>query len=125
MLHVTDSSAASKELQDAMLLNSIVNLRGEKDTSLETDRLLELLNNSLKAFQHERSYYSKQSDILLQNWALNGPYFDKVKVVVESSFRRLNSDRHPSKSAADDIWSMALHLAPRSLVQKKTDRYSL
>ncbi len=50
--HLTDSSASASELQRAVLTNSLVNLHERTEYEFETDRLLELLNNSLKAFQH-------------------------------------------------------------------------
>ena len=125
-LHLVDSPAAAIELQECVLANSLVNLRGNADTNFELDRLLELLNNNLKAFQYDRSYYSKHSDILLENWALNGPYFTELRRTMELAFGKANSAAHPPKSAAEDIWSMASALAYRSLspVTEK-DRFSL
>ena len=38
------------ELQDVILINSLINLRGNADINFKLDRLLELLNNNLKAF---------------------------------------------------------------------------
>ena len=67
ILHAIDSSAATIRLQESILMNSLVNLRGDEESSFETDRLLEILNNNLKTFQHERSYFSKYSDTLLAN----------------------------------------------------------
>ena len=123
--HLVDSPAASIKLQDCVLTNSLVNLRGSTDSNFELDRLLELLNNNLKAFQQERSYYSKYSDTLLEHWALNGPYLLALKDLLESTFGKPNSGTHPVKSAAEDIWSMALNLASKSLIQyRNEDRFS-
>ena len=49
-LHLVDSPASDPQLQDFILANSLVNLRGAADSNFELDRLLELLNNSLKIF---------------------------------------------------------------------------
>ena len=125
VLHMTDSPAATLELQDAILANSLVNLRGNEDSNYETDRLLELLNNNLKTFQRERSFFSKNSDKLLEDWAMNGPYLLEVKAAVEFMFGRANSSKHSAKSAAEDIWSMALQLASKSLVEVNGNRFSM
>ena len=92
-LYAIDSSAATIRLQESILMNSLVNLRGDEESSFETDRLLEILNNNLKTFQHERSYFSKYSDTLLENWALNGPYLMKLKEIVEFYFGRVNTSK--------------------------------
>ena len=123
-LHAIDSSAATIRLQESILMNSLVNLRGDEESSFETARLLEILNNNLKMFQHERSYFSKYSDTLLENWALNGPYLMKLKEIVEFYFGRVNSSRHPAKSAAEDVWGMATALAHKSLCKRSYDRFS-
>ena len=124
-LHMVDSPASSTELQNCVLANSLVNQRGKSDTNFELDRLLELLNNNLKAFQYDRSYFSKHSDILLENWSLNGPYFLELRRTMELAFGKRNSAAHPPKSAADDIWSMASILAYKSLAPvKDADRFS-
>ena len=124
-LHLVDTPAATVKLQDSVLANSLVNLKGLQDSNFELDRLLELLNNSLRCYQQERSYYSIHSDELLQNWAINGPYFQDLKTSVEAAFSRPNSGRHPIKSAAEDIWGMALTLAAKSLSPFPGDRFSL
>lgn len=123
---MVDSPAATIELQDCILANSLVNMRGNADTNFELDRLLELLNNNLKAFQYDRSYYSKHSDILLENWSLNGPYFLELRRIIELVFGKANSAAYPAKSAAEDIWSMASILAYKSLASvNDADRFSL
>jgi hypothetical protein len=66
ILHVIDSSTATLRLQNCILMNDLVNLRDADDSNFEIDRLLELLNNNLKIFQQERSYYSLFSDSLLE-----------------------------------------------------------
>ncbi|KAL8635581.1 MAG: hypothetical protein Q9228_006941 [Teloschistes exilis] len=124
LVHTTDTVAAHPQLQDAILANSLVNTRGATDSNYETDRLLEILNNNLKVFQQERSYFSRDSDTNLQKWALNLPYLFQLQHIIEGTFGRYNSLRHPEKSAAEDIWSMAYSLSNRSLVQSSRDRFS-
>ncbi|MCJ1356189.1 MAG: hypothetical protein MMC33_006183 [Icmadophila ericetorum] len=84
-LHLVATPAPTLDLQNCILESGLVNLGGAEDTNFELDRLLELLNNSLKVFQQERSYYSKNSDTLLEHWAINGPYLLDLKSAVESS----------------------------------------
>ncbi|KAL2051285.1 hypothetical protein ABVK25_008534 [Lepraria finkii] len=103
IIYLTNSPAATIRLQEAVLANSLVNLQGDADSYFKLDRLLELCNNSLKAFQQERSYFSKHSDRLLEHWVLNIPYFQDLKAAVEFSFGKPQSARHASKSAAEDI----------------------
>lgn len=50
-----------------MLINNFINLRDKMNTSFELNRLFKLLNNNLKVFQYNQSYYFKYSDILLKN----------------------------------------------------------
>ena len=101
-------------------------MRGNADTNFELNRLLELLNNNLKAFQYDRSYYSKNSDILLENWALNGLYFLELRRTIEFIFGKANSAAHPVKSAVENIWSIASILTYKSVLPvKDVDRFSL
>jgi hypothetical protein len=123
-LHTIDSPAATIKLQDAILMNGLANLRGDGNSNFETDRLLELLNNNLKAFQQERSYLSKNSDTLLENWALNHSYLLSLKEMMQTTFGINNSSKHPVKSAAEDIWSMAITLASQSLCKRNNDRFT-
>ena len=96
-LHLIDSPAATKELQDAVLVNSLVNLRGEKGKTFETDRLLELHNLALRTFFKERSSSTLEDDDLLVQCSLNGPYFKLLQTKVEGIFGHLSSNRHPQK----------------------------
>ena len=123
-LHLVDTPAASIRLQNCVLSNSLVNLKGGEDTNFEVDKCLELLNNLLKAFQNDRSYYSKHSDQLLEHWALNGPYFLELRKVFEFAFWKPANNAHSVKPASDDIWSMAISLAHQSLIRSKNDRFS-
>jgi hypothetical protein len=124
LTHLTDSVASDLELQQAVLTNSLVNLKGKQGHSFETDRLVELLNGMLKEFQSERSIFSKDSDILLEQWALNAPYFSKLKLEVQRIFGIENSDEHPVKFAGEDVLSMARELAGSSVKLVRGERFS-
>ena len=123
-IHLTDSGAASPELQRAVLINGLVNLHGRRGCSFETDRLLELLNNTLKHFQKERSSFSKESDSLLEQWALNGPYLENLKSKVEQVLGLRSSARHPRKEAGEEIFNLARELSITSLRRARSERFS-
>ena len=124
LTHLTDSPASSITLQNAVLTNSLVNLKGEQGHSFETDRLVELLNGMLKEFQSERSIFSKDSDTLLEHWALNAPYFSRLKLEMERTFGVMTSGAHPTKFAGEDIFSMAQELTRSSVRQASRERFS-
>lgn len=123
MMHLVDSPAATKELQDAVLSNGLVNLQGESNTNFEVDRLLEMLNLNLKTFQRERSHFSPNSDQLLENWALNAPYLLRLRETFEFVFGSITTGRHPEKEGAEDIWSLAKSLSLKSLIPSSNERY--
>lgn len=105
VLHLVDSLAASPQLQRCVLANSLVNLQGGVDSNFELDRLLELINNNLRAYQTERAYYAISSDELLQGWALNAHFLQQIRLMVEASFGQPNSGVHADKSATEDMGS--------------------
>lgn len=125
LTHLTDSPASDIILQRAVLINSLVNLKGTQGHSFETDRLVELLNAMLKEFQSERSIFSKDSDTLLEHWALNAPYFSKLKLEMERTFGVLTSAAHPAKFAGEDTFSMAQELTRSSVRQTSGERFSV
>jgi hypothetical protein len=126
-IHLVDSSAASEELQRAVLVNSLVNLHSEgvnEATNFETDRLLELLNNTLKYFRRELESSTQESSALLEQCALNGPYFQQLKLAMETNFSHRSSGDHPTKDASEDILSMAKELARQSLPMTPQIRFT-
>lgn len=66
-LHTIDSLAFAVRLQKIILTNDLINLRDESNLNLEIDCFLKLFYNNLKVFQQEKSYFSKNSDELLQS----------------------------------------------------------
>ncbi len=83
------------------------------------------LNNNLKTFQRKRFSFTKNSDQMLKNWALNKSYLLKLKSMMKSCFERLQAEKHASKFAVEDIWSMMLNLAFTSLRRSSQDKFSL
>ena len=103
LIHLTDSSATTQRLQDCVLANSLINAQDITNTSFELDRLIELLNNSLKMFQKKRFYFSKHNDQHLEYWTLNESYLQKLKIVVKFNFEKSRSRRHSVKSSIENI----------------------
>ncbi len=62
---------------------------------------------------------------MLKNWTLNESYLLKLKSVMKSCFERLQAEKHASKFAVKDIWSMMLNLAFTLLRRSSQDRFSL
>lgn len=125
LIHLVDSPAAHPDLQRAVLVNSLTNLHTEgknENETFETDRLLELLNNTLKQFRKERQSSTQESEELLEMCALNGPFFQKLKRGIEDEFGHPTSQAHPSKSAEEDILDMANELAKSSISKLSTKR---
>lgn len=125
LTQLTDSPSSDVTLQRAVLANSLVNLQGRRGHSFETDRLVELLNGMLKEFQSERSIFSKDSDTLLEHWALNAPYFSRLKQDVETTFGIHYSDTRPVKFVGAEIFSMARELAWWSVESPYPERFSV
>lgn len=124
LTHLTDSPSSDPALQTAVLTNSLVNLKGTRGHSFETDRLVELLNATLKEFQSERSIFSKDSDTLLECWTLNAPYFSRLKLEMERVLGVSNPGAHPAKYAGEDVFSMAHELARVRIVLSPNERFS-
>ena len=124
-LHLVDSPAADKRLQDYVLANSLVNLQGKEDTNFELDRLLELHNGKLKKFQKERTNFATdRRDEVLQRWALIGPMLDRLQDSIERPFGEHYAGEHAPKKADEDIFSMAVLLSTSSLKEPRLNQFS-
>ena len=111
MLHLMSSKASDKRLQDFVLANSIVNLKGQEDSNFELDRLLELHNGLLRRFIKERTFFGNGNpDDLVRRWAVIGPLLDRLKSSLHRSFRLGVDGAHPEKRSADDVFTMAFRL---------------
>lgn len=127
VLHVTDSDAASKELQDAMLINSLVNMRTEgcnHGYTFETDRLLELHNLYLKTWKRDRKSSTQETEDLLRQCALSGVYLHDIKTTLQTRFSSLASGNHPGKNASIDIFSLARSISKGSFPLTSGSRFT-
>ncbi len=67
ILHLTNSVITMTQLQECMLINSLINLQNVEDFNFKLNQLLELLNNNLKMFQRKWSSFTKNNDQMLEN----------------------------------------------------------
>ncbi|MCJ1360880.1 MAG: hypothetical protein MMC33_010889 [Icmadophila ericetorum] len=121
-LHVIDSEAATKEFQDAILINCLVNVDGHKGRAFETDRLLELHNLVLPTFFREKGSSSLPVEDLLAQCSLTGPCFDELTKKMRYTFAAVHSNRHSPKAASEDILSVAKELASKGLAKRSALR---
>ena len=113
LMHLYDSDASHPQLQRAMLVNSLVNLRGVYGKTFEVDRLVEFLNAFVAIVRKDRANSTKPMEELLRQIVLISPYMLELKRRLESQFGRPRSGEHPIKNASEDIWTMALNLVQR------------
>ena len=67
---LTSTDACSPELQQAILANSLVNIRGEQDSHYPIDLDNELLNGELKQLMHTRGNSTFNLDSLFR-WSIH------------------------------------------------------
>ena len=94
-LHMVDSNAATKTLQEAILANSIVSFQGIRGKAMATDLALELHNNDLKRERKNRSSSTQEQDAVLAQCALNGPYLGILRRAVLLWLRVPSKGYHP------------------------------
>lgn len=120
------TSAASPELQRAILANGLVNPRGAADGWFETDRLVELHNGTLKKLFKDRRGSAITLDYLFEHCALNTEFFANLANQIESLYGIDRNGKHPEKSAKLDIMIMAQRLSrtgPIALHSGRTVKY--
>lgn len=109
LFNLTCTDASSPELQQAILANSLINWKGQKDTWFETDRGVEFLNGDMKNIIRVRRTPNMDLDYLFEYCALNSTFYQHLQTSLQRRFDiHINSD-HPDKSAAHDIKVIAAH----------------
>jgi uncharacterized protein DUF6589 len=112
------TEAASPELKQAILANSLVNLQGKEDTWFEIDLLNELLNLSLKEILWARRNSTFSLDLLFQRCALTAGYTGELRTCIERLFgERTNAD-HTDKDHAIDVRNLAYEMSKDSMVRR-------
>ena len=105
------TSAASSELQWAILANSLINHQSAADSWFEIDRLVEFHNRILKMLFQDKCGSAITLVYLLEYCALNTEFFAAIAHQTESLFSINQNSDHPEKSAKLDIAVMAQRLS--------------
>ena len=124
LMHLYDSEAADLILQEAMLINGLVNLSGKPGKSFEIDRLVEFLNGMVALVRRDRISSTKPISELLREVTLSAPYMLELKQRLEAQFGKPRSGDHLPKDASEDIWIMALDLRRGDLEKIDTEQFS-
>jgi hypothetical protein len=87
MTWLTHTKAVDKKLQNAILANGLVNLRGAEDSWFEMDRLNEFFNLQMKTLLATRRTSTLGVTTLFQQTALTASYCTGLKEAIERAFR--------------------------------------
>jgi hypothetical protein len=120
MAWLTQTNAASKELQDAILANGLVNLRGTSDGWFEMDRLNEFFNLEMKVLMATRRTSTIDTAELFHRTALTASYCTDLKVATEAAFGEYSNGRHQIKDASREVRYLAYQIAASQSVTKHT-----
>jgi hypothetical protein len=110
MTWLTGTNAASKELQDAILANSLVNIRGANDSWYEIDRLNEFLNLEMKRIMISRRTSTQSLEDLFRRTALTASYCIDLQNQIDYLSSRFVSSKHTPKESVLDIYRLATRL---------------
>ena len=120
MTWLTQTNAASKELQDAILANSLVNLRGASDSWFEMDRLNEFFNLQMKDLMVTRRSSTIDTAELFRRTALTASYCTDLKVAIEAALGEHSNGRHQIKDASREVRHLAHQIAVSRSITKHT-----
>ena len=112
------TEAASPELKQAILANSLVNLQGKGDTWFEIDLLNELLNLSLKEILWTRRNSTFSLDLLFQRCALTASYTGELRACIERLFGETTNANHTDKDHAVDVRNLAYEMSRDSMIRR-------
>jgi hypothetical protein len=125
MTWLTQTDAATKELQDAILTNGLVNLRGTNDGWFEMDRLNEFFNLQMKVLMATRRTSTIDTTELFRCTALTASYCTDLKVAIEAAFGKYSNGRHQIKDASREVRHLAYQIAAsRSIIKHPGGRSS-
>lgn len=102
-------------MQEAVLANSLVNERGQRDSHFEKDRRLEQHNLRIKEIKTHRRTSTLSLDNQLRKCALMVPAFRKLSSVFETAYGVTVGGHHAFKPVHEDLLSLALQLSKQSL----------
>lgn len=118
MTWLTQTDAASKELQNAILANGLVNLRGTDDGWFEMDRLNEFFNLQMKVLMATRRTSTIDAIALFHRTALTASYCTDLKVAIEDTFGEYSNARHQIKDASREVRYLAYQIATSRSITK-------
>jgi hypothetical protein len=125
MTWLTQTNAAEKPLQSAILANGLVNLRGTKDGWFEMDRLNEFFNLQMKTLMATRRTSTIDCAELFRRTALTGSYCTDLKTAMEAAFGEHSNGRHQIKDASQEVRHLAYQIAEsQSITKHSAGRYS-
>lgn len=123
MTWLTQTDAADVVLQDAVLANGLVNLRGQSDSWFEMDRLNEFFNLQMKNLMSARRTSSIDIHTLFQQTALSANYCTDLSDAMENVFGESPNPRHHNKNVTHDVRNLAFELSRSgSMVKNDTKR---
>ena len=120
MTWLTQTDAASRELQDAILANGLINLRGTDDSWFEMDRLNEFFNLQMKELMATRRTSTIDTTELFCRTALTASYCTDLKVAIEAAFGEYTNARHQIKDASREVRYLAYQIAACRSITKHT-----
>ena len=118
MTWLTQTDAADKPLQSAILANGLVNLRGTKDGWFEMDRLNEFFNLQMKTLMATRRTSTIDCADLFRRTALTGSYCTDLKETMEAAFGEHSNTRHQIKDASQEVRHLAYQIAVSRSISK-------
>lgn len=110
MTWLTQTPATEPALQQAILSNSLVNLRGKPDSFFEIDRLNEFFNLQMKTIMATRRTSTLDVTSLFQRTALSASYCTDLQQAIESAFGEYSNANHTNKDARYEVQSLAYTL---------------
>jgi hypothetical protein len=122
MTWLTQTAAADVPLQQAILSNGLVNLRGAEDSWFEMDRLNEFFNLQMKILMATRRTSTIDCAELFRRTALTGSYCTDLKVAMEATFGEYSNGRHHAKDASREVRHLAYQIAKSQSITKHPRR---
>lgn len=121
MTWLTQTPAASPELQQAVLANGLVDIRGAKDSWFEINRLNEFFNLQMKILMATRCTSILDVTPMFQRIALTASYYTESKARLGAEFSKYSNGRHQVKDASMDVRNLVHEIARSDSIQKHTN----
>ena len=115
---VTDSSAAEPELREAVIANMLVNTTGRADGWFEADRLIELLNLSMRNAVKDKATGSFDVEKQMKGVSLWANTYGGLRDAVEWQYGNKTNNRHYQRDVSQDIHNLAYKLMLTSVRPK-------